>query len=176
MKTIRQLANEIGVSKTAINKEITALNLRHTLQMEGNQFQIGPEAEAMIKDAFAKRARPHDPTRQRAQATNQYASPAPEASSQTDTQPFSEVVGVLQTTISALERQLEVKDQQIEQQARTISRLSDSLVAAQTLHAETIKAQLLPAPVEEARAAESEPESAAEAPRRGFFARLFGKS
>ena len=53
-------------------------------------------------------------------------------------------------TIDTLQGQLEVKDRQIEQQAQTITRLTDALAAAQqtaaaaqALHAGTIQQQLL---------------------------------
>lgn len=179
MKTIRQIAAEIGVSKTAISKEISTLGLRNTLQRNGNLFLVDADTEAQIKEAFAKRAR-STPEGQRGSSPKEAAdfdiTPSPpkggESARQQDaTQPFTEVVGVLQITISALEKQLEVKDQQIEQQARTISRLSDSLVAAQTLHAESIKAQLLTAPAEEPEKRETEPAPT----KKGFFARLFHK-
>ena len=45
---------------------------------------------------------------------------------------------VLKATIDTLQGQLEVKDRQIEQQAQTIIRLTDTLAAAQALHAGTI--------------------------------------
>lgn len=60
------------------------------------------------------------------------------------------VVAVLQATIDTLQGQLEVKDRQIEQQAQTITRLTDALAAAQqtaaaaqALHAGTIQQFLL---------------------------------
>ena len=40
MKTIRQIADEIGVSKTAVNKQIANLGLRSGLRKNGNQFPI----------------------------------------------------------------------------------------------------------------------------------------
>ena len=60
------------------------------------------------------------------------------------------MISVLQATIDTLQGQLEMKDRQIEQQAQTITRLTDALdaaqqtaVAAQALHAGTIQQQLL---------------------------------
>ena len=62
----------------------------------------------------------------------------------------ADLMAVLQATIDTLQGQLEVKDRQIEQQAQTITRLSDALVAAQqtaaaaqALHAGTMHQQLL---------------------------------
>lgn len=60
------------------------------------------------------------------------------------------MISVLQATIDTLQGQLEVKDRQIEQQAQTITRLTDALAAAQqtaaaaqALHAGTIQQQLI---------------------------------
>ena len=60
------------------------------------------------------------------------------------------MISVLQATIDTLQGQLEVKDRQIEQQAQTITRLTDALAAAQqtaaaaqALHAGTIQQQFL---------------------------------
>ena len=55
MKTIRQIADEIGVSKTAVNKQIANLGLRSGLRKNGNQFAIDEQQEALIKQAFSEK-------------------------------------------------------------------------------------------------------------------------
>ncbi len=52
MKTIRQIAEEIGVSKTAVSKQIANLGLRSGLRKNGNQFAIDERQETLIKQAF----------------------------------------------------------------------------------------------------------------------------
>lgn len=137
MKTIRQIADEIGVSKTAVSKQIANLGLRSGLRKNGNQFAIDERQEALIKQAFLEKTQTEN--------ANQ---------SQTKTQienyEVGDLVCVLQTTIDTLQGQLEVKDRQIEQQAQTITRLTDALAAAQqtaetaqVLHAGTIQQQLI---------------------------------
>lgn len=54
MKTIRQIADEIGVSKTAVNKQIANLGLRSGLRKNGNQFAIDEHQEALIKQSFSE--------------------------------------------------------------------------------------------------------------------------
>lgn len=54
-KTIRQIADEIGVSKTAVSKQIANLGLRSGLRKNGNQFAIDEQQEALIKQAFLKK-------------------------------------------------------------------------------------------------------------------------
>ena len=56
MKTIRQIADEIGVSKTAVNKQIANLGLRSGLRKNGNQFAIDEHQEALIKQAFSEKS------------------------------------------------------------------------------------------------------------------------
>ena len=56
MKTIRQIADEIGVSKTAVNKQIANLGLRSGLRKNGNQFAIDEQQEALIKEAFSEKS------------------------------------------------------------------------------------------------------------------------
>jgi len=69
-----------------------------------------------------------------------------ENQTQTENREVGDLVCVLQDTIDTLQGQLEVKDRQIEQQAQTITRLTDALAAAQqtaaaaqALHAGTIQ-------------------------------------
>lgn len=90
--------------------------------------------------------------------------------------PVDGMIAVLQATIDTLQGQLEVKDRQIEQQAQTITRLSDALVAAQqtaaaaqALHAGTIQQQLLSGEVGgDQQRPEPEPGQ-----KRGWFSRFF---
>ena len=146
MKTIRQIADEIGVSKTAVSKQIANLGLRSGLRKNGNQFAIDEHQEVLIKQAFSEK-------------------------SQTENREVGDLVCVLQATIDTLQGQLEVKDRQIEQQAQTITRLTDALAAAQqtaaaaqALHAGTIQ-QLITG---EAGTDQQEPEQ-----KRGWFSKLF---
>ena len=83
------------------------------------------------------------------------------------------VISVLQATIDTLQGQLEVKDRQIEQQAQTITRLTDALAAAQqtaaaaqALHAGTIQQQLITG---EAGTDQQEPEQ-----KKSWFSKIFG--
>ena len=161
MKTIRQIADEIGVSKTAVNKQIANLDLRSGLRKNGNQFAIDEHQEALIKEAFSEKSQ--------TEIENQT-----QTKTQTENHEVSDLVCVLQATIDTLQGQLEVKDRQIEQQAQTITRLTDALaaaqqtaVAAQALHAGTIQQQLVAGEGEELQ---QERETV---PRRSWWKRLF---
>ena len=159
MKTIRQIADEIGVSKTAVSKQIANLGLRSSLRKNGNQFAIDERQEALIKQAFLEKT----------QTENANQS---QTKTQTENREVGGLVCVLQATIDTLQGQLEVKDRQIEQQAQTITRLTDALAAAQqtaaaaqALHAGTIQQQLLTG---DAGADQQEPEQ-----KRGWVSKLF---
>lgn len=161
MKTIRQIADEIGVSKTAVNKQIANLGLRSGLRKNGNQFAIDEHQEALIKQAFSEKSQ--------TEIENQS-----QTKTQTENHEVGDLVCVLRATIDTLQGQLEVKDRQIEQQAQTITRLTDALaaaqqtaVAAQALHAGTIQQQLVAGEGEELQ---QERETV---PRRSWWKRLF---
>lgn len=130
MKTIRQIADEIGVSKQAVFKKIKREPLSTSLQgltatVDG-RLMVEVDGEKLIKQAFSEIA----PSTKNAEKTAE----------------VDGVISVLQATIDTLQGQLEVKDRQIEQQFQTITRLTDALASAQqtaataqVLHAGTIK-------------------------------------
>ena len=111
--------------------------MRSSLRKNGNQFAIDEHQEALIKQAFFEKTQ--------TEIENQS-----QTKTQTENREVGDLVCVLQATIDTLQGQLEVKDRQIEQQAQTITRLTDALAAAQqtaaaaqALHAGTIQQQLL---------------------------------
>ena len=152
MKTIRQIADEIGVSKTAVNKQIANLGLRSGLRKNGNQFAIDEQQEALIKQAFSEKSQ--------TEIENQT-----QTKSQTENHEVSDLVCVLQATIDTLQGQLEVKDRQIEKLTEALVAAQQTAAAAQALHAGTIQQQLLTG---EAGADQLEPEQ-----KRGWFRKLF---
>ena len=156
MKTIRQIADEIGVSKTAVNNQIANLGLRSGLRKNGNQFAIDEHQEALIKQAFSEKSQ--------TEIENQT-----QTKSQTENHEVSDLVCVLQATIDTLQGQLEVKDRQIEKLTEALVAAQQTAAAAQALHAGTIQQQLLTG---EAGADQQgqEPEQ-----KRGWFSKLFGK-
>ena len=141
MKTIRQIADEIGVSKQAVYKRYkgklytACAPYAHTVQ---GVLYLSEQAETLIKQDFLQNDCSNGAHTERSIGA------VPEQSQEAG------MVAVLQATIDTLQGQLEVKDRQIEQQAQTITRLTDALAAAQqtaaaaqALHAGTIQQQLL---------------------------------
>ena len=156
MKTIRQIADEIGVSKQAVYKRYKGK--LHTVcapytHTEQGVLYLSEQAETLIKQDFLKDDRSNGAHTEEAG-----------------------VVAVLQATIDTLQGQLEVKDRQIEELNARLAEVSAALLAAQqtaaaaqALHAGTIQQQLLTG---EAGADQQgqEPEQ-----KRGWFSKLFGK-
>lgn len=130
MKTIRQIADEIGVSKTAVSKQIANLGLRSGLRKNGNQFAIDERQETLIKQAFLEKSQ--------TEIENQT-----QTNSQTENHEVSDLVCVLQATIDTLQGQLEVKDRQIEKLTEALIAAQQTAAAAQALHAGTIQQQLV---------------------------------
>lgn len=153
MKTIRQIADEIGVSKTAVNKQIANLGLRSGLRKNGNQFAIDEHQEALIKQAFSEKSQ--------TEIENQS-----QTKTQTENHEVGDLVCVLQATIDTLQGQLEVKDRQIAKLTEALVAAQQTAAAAQALHAGTMKQQLLSG---EGGADQQEPEQ-----KKSWFSKIFG--
>ena len=176
MKTIRQIADEIGVSKQAVFKKIKREPLSTSLQgltatVDG-RLMVEVDGEKLIKQAFSENA--PSTTDNRLTGTVDGLVDAPSTKNDEKTVAVDGVISVLQATIDTLQGQLEMKDRQIEQQAQTITRLTDALAAAQqtaaaaqALHAGTIQQQLLTGETG-AEQQGREPEQ-----KRSWFSRLF---
>ena len=167
-KTIKEIADELGVSKTAVSKQIANLGLRLSLRKNGNQFAIENRQEKLTKMAFQK-------DKQRERVVKNLVS---DEQSQTENHEVCDLVGVLQTTVDTLQEQLSVKDQQIRELNARLAECSAALLAAQetaraaqALHAGIIQQQLSDAG--EDRATASVPDEQAAPNNRRWFSRFF---
>ena len=163
MKTIREIADEIGVSKQAVFKKIKreplSTSLRGLTSTVDGRLTVSVDGEKLIKQAFSAGT----------PSTNHQP-----VDGMVDGQ-VDGIIAVLQATIDTLQGQLEVKDRQIEQQAQTITRLSDALAAAQqtaaaaqALHAGTMQQQFLSCEVG------VDQQGQGSVQRRSWISRLFG--
>ena len=165
MKTIRQIADEIGVSKQAVYKRYKGK--LHTVcapyaHTEQGVLYLSEQAETLIKQDFLKDDCSNGAHTERSIGAVQEQSQE------------AGVVEVLQATINTLQGQLAVKDQQIEELNARLAEVSAALVAAQqtaaaaqALHAGTIQQQLLTGE-HGADQQGQEPEQ-----KRGWFSKLF---
>lgn len=96
-KTIKQIADEIGVSKQAVRDKIAKLGLHGTLQRNANQICINEQQENLIKSAFL------------------------EKQSQSQTAKIDcDYIAQMQSEIAFLKEQIYVKDRQLEQAQKMI--------------------------------------------------------
>ncbi len=166
-KTIKQIADDLGVSKQAVTKCIDNLGLRSSLTKNGNCFMVGDNQEKAIKSAFSSR-----------KSANQNVNPN---ANQSPTQ-LADVITILQSTIDTLQGQLTVKDEQIRGQQAQIEQLTKALqqqtaaaenttaalTAAQALHAGTIQERLT--------VAQDQTEEDPVRSKRSLFSKLFKRS
>lgn len=98
-KSIKDIADELGVSKQAIRKEIDNLGLQTKLKKNGNQFVIDKTQETLIKSNFLSRRdkQPKDKPNEKD----------------------------LHFLISVLEKQLDIKDRQISEKDKQIEDLQN---------------------------------------------------
>lgn len=140
-KTIKQIADEIGVSKQTVYKRYKGK--LHTVcapyaHTEQGVLYIEEQGETLIKQDFLQKERSIGAHTER---SNGAVLEQPENAG---------VIAVLQTTIDTIQGQLAVKDKQIEDLNARLAESNAALVAAQqtaqaaqALHAGTIQQQLI---------------------------------
>lgn len=136
-KTIKQIADELGVSKTAVRKKIENLGVFDKLQTNGNQFLIDSNLETLIKSAFLK-----------SQPKTENCKPV-----SVESESFrlvSDMVDTLKAQLEVKDKQLAEKDKQLLEQQQSIKALTEALAdtttslnGAQLLHAGTIQKELV---------------------------------
>lgn len=146
-KTIKELADEIGVSKTAVRKKIENLGLSDKLSKNGNQFAINKEQENLIKLAFQKK---ESQTENRKQVSEN-----------------SESFQLVYDLVDTLKKELDCKNEIIRQQQETIDKLSSAISA-------TSQQQLADKFIEGRKLIErSEEEEPIETPKTSWFKKWF---
>ena len=165
MKTIRQIADELGVSKQAVYKRFKGK--LHTVcapyaHTEQGVLYLDEQGETLIKQDFLQDDRSivaHTDTH-----TERSDGAVLEQGQQGD------LVAVLQAAIETLQGQLEVKDRQIEQLTSALVAAQQTAAAAQALHAGTMHQQLLSGEAgADQLGQESEPSQ-----KRSWISRFFG--
>lgn len=166
--TVKQLAEELGVSKPTISKAISDLGLQGNLHKIGNRFILEETEIQAIKSQITQTPRPPEPQETETDTEKQ--------SEKTETETEKTLISLLESQITILSQQLAVKDGQIAAQQEQIRTLTESLrdtttalAAAQALHAGTIKQQL----TDKQASCEGQPEDVPQQERKGFFKRFF---
>ena len=187
-KTIKQIADELGISKQAVFKRIDNLGLRSKLTKIDNQLMVEKEQENMIKSAFSEKQ------------PSTKLSTKPSTSLQLETVNDA-VVEVLLNQSEMLKNELKIKNKQIEELNKRLEENQKLLDQQQKLHAmaeqkiqllehkETsktdnkdqteeinqLKEQLDQEKKEQLNEIEKLKNELEKEKKKGFFARLFGK-
>ena len=118
--TVKDLAEQVGVSKQAIIDKIKKLGLQNNLTRKGNRFVINETQSNLILSAF--------------QGKQQVQSTRNNANQNND---------LLYELVKTLQQQLDEKDKQIERLTALNENLLKISEQSQQLHAGTIQTQLL---------------------------------
>ena len=157
-KTIKQIADELGVSKQAVFKKIDNLGCRQQLTKIDNQFTVDEKLENTIKKAFLEKVNTFKNVNQ--------SSTKSSTDNQKLTDYLTDTLKVLQQQNELLSRQLEEKDKQIS----NLQKLIDQSQQLQAIAENKIKLleqkETPPEPVNGSPSIES---------KKGFLARLFGR-
>ena len=144
--TIKQLADQIGVSKTAVRKHMDEdFRAKYTLAGANGVITISPEGCKLIAEKFQK---PPQNTANNPTETK-------------ETEVSGDVVAILRETLDALRAQLEIKDEQIRQ---LNERLQESHEAFLTEQQTAQRAQALQAATMQSLQAPDEAEAVSEDP------------
>ena len=182
-KTIKQIADELGVSKQAVTKCIDNLGLRSSLTKNGNSFLVGDSQEAAIKAAFSSRSATKNANQNANQSPTELAILIQTLQASIDT--LKEQLTIKDELIKSQQAFLATKDEQInqltaavQQQTAALESTTAALTAAQALHAGTIQERLK---IQNGNAQEDDDFDVDSShvqelqERVGFFARIFGK-
>ena len=191
--TIKQLADELGLSKTTISKAVLVLGFNGKLHKVGNRYMLSEMQILQIKSKISQFSQTDEekktqisPTLQTDEEKKLQISPT----LQTDEEEKMQISllkqqnAILQQQLSVLSKQLSVKDEQIKllqeqliakdeqigQITSAMESMATALSAEQALHAGTIQKQLTEHSLMDQPSDEEQSKR-----KQGIFSKLFGK-
>lgn len=157
MKTIKELSEELGVSKVAISNKIKNNGLKERMVKQGNTYYLDSELEAEVIGLFKNSRKQNNETS---------ADETPEQRPNSGTQ--SDMVEWLKSQIEELNNQLKAKDRQIENlQALNMAQAQNINMLLPSAEAHVVEAEITQ--VTQHQGDTEEPQSK----RKGLFDRLF---
>lgn len=154
MITVRALADEIGVSKVAVNKKIETLGIKSELVKDGNRYLLTDEVADKVRDAFKYRTT--EKTTEKTASNKQTETPGGDPGT------YADIIQVLREQLAEKDKQIAELHTLLAQQNQLM--LTDgstrSQGTTQEVQAETIDQEDAPAPRQE--------------DRKSFWSRLFG--
>lgn len=136
--TIKSLADELGVSKPTISKEIKRLGIEPKMILQ-KFILTEAEAEAIRKSILGIEEETETPKKSKidTEKTENFSANFENTETEAPTKPQNppQIIEILETTISLLQKQLEIKDKQIESLTAQIQTLTLLLNQQQQLSA-----------------------------------------
>ena len=185
--TIKQLANELGVSKPTIRNAVSELGLQGKLCKIGNRYMLSDDQIMKIKLQISEKSKnevlPKSEKTEKSESeilpkSEKSESEVSQKSKKMENDIWREQLAVKDGQIKLLQEQLIVKDRQIDLLQEQISQLTSAmesiataLTASQALHAGTIQKQL----TEHSESIESSFEQEQPKQKLGFLSRLLGR-
>lgn len=146
MKTIKEIAEELGVSKQAIRNKIEKLGLQSKVQTIGNKMFVNEKNENIIKSNFSKKIYDHrkPTTNTRSQTFEKQFANLNEKSQSENEIFYKEILQTLQNQLDVKDKQLAEKDKQISDLTAALKHHAQSINAREhNQFADTIKTQMI---------------------------------
>ena len=176
--TIKQLANELGVSKTTISKVVSGLGFNGKLHKVGNRYMLSETQISQIKSQISQTLQTDEQEKSQTSQTNEQEKiqisllEKQNAILQEQLSILNKQLSVKDEQIKLLQEQLIAKDVQIGQITIAMESMATALTAAQALHAGTIQKQL----TDHSEIADSTSDYQEQPKQKqSFFSRLFSK-
>lgn len=194
-KTIKQISEELGVTKQAIHQRLKRnVDLKNSLKpfmktVDG-VIHVEVGGQNLLKEAFIKPINKYDVTDNKSNVTDNKSNVTDNKGNVTDNKDnvtdnkdnvtdntSQPVITIIEATIKTLQEQLSVKDKQIENLTTTLQdsqetqrNLAEALNSAQALHAGTIRQQLTTTSEEDTQDIINKPEQ-----KQSFLSKIFKK-
>ena len=160
--TIKQLADELSVSKSTIGRAIVQLGLQDKLCKIGNKYVLSEKQILQIKLQLSKNDE---------EKTLHEEEKSLQVNQETQNSILQEQLSILNKQLAIKDHQIQILQEQIGQLTTAMESMATALTAAQALHAGTIQKQL----TEHSDSIEQLPAQEQTKQKKGIFARLFGR-
>ena len=167
--TIKQLADELSVSKSTIGRAIVQLGLQDKLCKIGNKYVLSEKQILQIKLQLSKND--EEKTLHASSKTLHEEEKSLQVNQETQNSILQEQLSILNKQLAIKDHQIQILQEQIGQLTTAMESMATALTAAQALHAGTIQKQL----TEHSDSIEQLPAQEQTKQKKGIFARLFGR-
>ena len=174
--TIKQLADELAVSKSTIGRAIVQLGFQDQLCKIGNKYMLSETQILQIKlqlskDEEEKSLQANSKTLHEEEKSLHGEEKSLQANQEMQKAILQEQLSILNKQLAIKDHQIQILQEQIGQLTVTMESMATALNAAQARHAGTIQKQL----TEHSDSMEQMPDQEQPKQKKGIFSRLFGR-